>query len=73
MTISHLVATFVKSCGNLYNLSAIVIFSVAERSQRGRKFCVTRALYTFEAYNANSMDPDQTAPGFIVFAFMIKV
>ena len=36
-------------------------------------------LYTLEAYIANYMDPDQTAPvgavwsGFIVFASMIKI
>ena len=64
--------TFVKSCSNLYNLSAVVIFSVAERSQGGHKLCGTRALYTFEAYIENSMDAGQTAPGLIVFAFMIK-
>ena len=42
--ISDLVATIIKLHRDFFNLSAIVIFLVAERSSRGRKLCGTGAL-----------------------------
>ena len=39
--IGDLAATFLKLCYVLCNFSAIVIFSVAERLQRGCKLCWT--------------------------------